>query len=405
MNIHKIDNHLHHSFLEEERKDAITGDLIQANDEVVFCGVCKSAFLKDSWEYMGKKHCNDFKTLDSVPISQPLSLSVFKIIPKFITLINSDISFKECQKFLSTFKPSNKKTVIYLKEDFKKGTVKYNELLDQCKRIESKRIGDEMRENYKPIEIINEHLFNTCAGTLGVSVIFLPITLLKLNEFVKLGWTWGIVLSLVIISVIYFLIHKFLKYASFEQEDKQKNKKDISEQEEISNKVIHKFPPKSMHSSDNHDAVTFGMIDKSLFFYFEEAQQAIFLEFTRIDQIRINYQSDTYWYITLIKHKQKDVEVTIPLVFLNKEELDLFLLELGKMQKELSSKTKMTLIDFPSSIIRNYKEKSFRYKNFLFIQNSTETQTEDYKKSTLRELKSSRVNERKKMRKKQRNKN
>ena len=135
MNIHKIDSRLHQSFLEEERKDAITGDLIQANDEVVFCGTCKSAFLKDSWEYIGKKHCNDSKTLDSVPVSSPLSLSVFKIVPKFITLINSDISFKECQNFLSTFKPSDKKTVIYLKENFKKGTAKYNELSDQYKRI------------------------------------------------------------------------------------------------------------------------------------------------------------------------------------------------------------------------------------------------------------------------------
>ncbi|WP_338791405.1 hypothetical protein [Bernardetia sp. MNP-M8] len=103
-----------------------------------------------------------------------------------------------------------------------------------------------------------------------------------------------------------------------------------------------------MHSSDNHDTVTFGIFDNSLFFYFEEAQQAIFVKFTRIDQIRINYQSDTYWYITLIKHKKKDVEVIIPLVFLNIEDVNLFLSELIKLQKEFYKTGNITLIDFPS---------------------------------------------------------
>ncbi|WP_338791404.1 hypothetical protein [Bernardetia sp. MNP-M8] len=188
MNIHKIDPHLHQSFLEEERKDAITGDLIQANDEVVFCGVCKSAFLKDSWEYIGKKHCNESKTLDSVPISQPLSLSVFKIIPTFITLINSDISFKECQNFLSTFKPSDKKTVIYLKENFKKGTSKYNELSDQYKRIESKRIGDEMRKNHKSVETIDEDTLRAFIVTVTVSVFAIPLSIFAFSRFMRIGW-------------------------------------------------------------------------------------------------------------------------------------------------------------------------------------------------------------------------
>ena len=76
MNIHKIDSHLHQSFLEEERKDSITGDLIQANDEVVFCAICKSAFLKNSWEYIGKKHFVQSKTLITVPIAVPVLLSV-----------------------------------------------------------------------------------------------------------------------------------------------------------------------------------------------------------------------------------------------------------------------------------------------------------------------------------------
>ncbi|WP_338765214.1 hypothetical protein WAF17_01185 [Bernardetia sp. ABR2-2B] len=342
MNIHKIDSHLHNSFLEEERKDGITGDLIQAGDEVVFCGICKSAFLKDSWEYMDRKHCGQTKTLNSVPVAQPLSLSVFKIVPKFITLINSDISFKQCKEFLSTFKPSDKKTVIYLKEDFKKGTVKYNELLDQHKRIESKRIGDKMRENYKPIEVVDEHMVSAFIFT-SVALLFIGLMLVgKLKYLFELGWVGGSSMFLSITTVIYFIIYKSLKYNSLE-----KNKEKKEAQKQVSDKKIYKFPSKSMHSSDNHDAVTFGIFDNKLFFYFEEAQQAIFLKFKRIDQIRINYQADTYWYITLIKHKQKDVEITIPLVFLNIEDVNLFLSELIKLQKEFSKTGNIKLIDFP----------------------------------------------------------
>ncbi len=342
MNIHKIDPHLHQSFLEEERKDAITGDLIQASDEVVFCGICKSAFLKDSWEYIGEKHCNESKTLDSVPISQPLSLSVFKIIPKFITLINSDISFKECQNCLSTFKPIDKKTVIYLNENFKKGTSKYNELSDQYKRIESKRIGDEMRKNHKSVETIDEDTLRAFIVTVTVSVFAIPLSIFAFSRFMIIGWVEGVALALVVIVIIYFLMTKL--FINSEPNDKEIDY--LLEKEQIGK--IHKFPPKSMHSSDNHDTVTFGIFDNSLFFYFEEVQQAIFVKFTRIDQIRINYQSDTYWYITLIKHKKKDVEVTIPLVFLNIEDVNLFLSELIKLQKEFYKTGNITLIDFPS---------------------------------------------------------
>jgi hypothetical protein len=40
---------------------------LQAGDEVVFCARCRSAFLKDSWEYLGKKHCEQRRTLQEVP--------------------------------------------------------------------------------------------------------------------------------------------------------------------------------------------------------------------------------------------------------------------------------------------------------------------------------------------------
>ncbi|AFM05177.1 hypothetical protein Fleli_2824 [Bernardetia litoralis DSM 6794] len=61
-------------FLKENRQDPITGDSFQMGDEIVFCAECKSAFLKESWEYMGNTHCNQEKTLEEVPFSKNLNL-------------------------------------------------------------------------------------------------------------------------------------------------------------------------------------------------------------------------------------------------------------------------------------------------------------------------------------------
>ncbi|WP_338813004.1 hypothetical protein V9L05_16860 [Bernardetia sp. Wsw4-3y2] len=52
------------------RTDPITGDLVQQNDSVVFCAVCKSCFLEDSWKYMEEKHCQQFRTLKIIPVLQ-----------------------------------------------------------------------------------------------------------------------------------------------------------------------------------------------------------------------------------------------------------------------------------------------------------------------------------------------
>ncbi|MEM6298783.1 MAG: hypothetical protein AAF740_08865, partial [Bacteroidota bacterium] len=49
--------------------DPITGEKIRAGQQVVFCATCKSAFLKESWEYLGKKHCGQFLTLRTFPKS------------------------------------------------------------------------------------------------------------------------------------------------------------------------------------------------------------------------------------------------------------------------------------------------------------------------------------------------
>lgn len=82
MHIHKISSSKHSHFLNEQRKDPITGDLILEGDEVVFCATCKSAFLKTSWEYMGKQHCESKKTLYIFPHSK--SMRIGKLIPSTV---------------------------------------------------------------------------------------------------------------------------------------------------------------------------------------------------------------------------------------------------------------------------------------------------------------------------------
>ncbi len=80
MHIHKIHRQKHFDFLNENRKDPITGDLIVAGNEVVFCDECKSAFLKETWEYLGGKHCDSSETLIDFPIQKTLELRVLQDI-------------------------------------------------------------------------------------------------------------------------------------------------------------------------------------------------------------------------------------------------------------------------------------------------------------------------------------
>ena len=72
--IHKLSTAKHFDFLNQQRKDPITGDLIKENDEVVICSSCKSAFLKESWDYLGEEHCNQSQTLATIPKQSALAL-------------------------------------------------------------------------------------------------------------------------------------------------------------------------------------------------------------------------------------------------------------------------------------------------------------------------------------------
>ncbi len=71
---HKLSTQNHFDFLNQDRKDPITGDLIKENDEIVICSSCKSVFLKESWEYLGNTHCEQNKTLKTIPRRNNLEL-------------------------------------------------------------------------------------------------------------------------------------------------------------------------------------------------------------------------------------------------------------------------------------------------------------------------------------------
>ncbi|WP_338790419.1 hypothetical protein [Bernardetia sp. MNP-M8] len=94
MHIHKIDAVLHSDFLKENRQDPITGDLIEEGDEVVFCASCKSAFLKDTWLYLDKKHCDQNRTIKKPTFGQSLVLAKAKQETVFIPLEGAK-SFKK----------------------------------------------------------------------------------------------------------------------------------------------------------------------------------------------------------------------------------------------------------------------------------------------------------------------
>jgi len=74
MHIHTLHARTHASFLESQRHDPITGDAFKAGDEVVFCASCRSAFLRESWDYMGQAHCGQRETLANFPEAKTLNL-------------------------------------------------------------------------------------------------------------------------------------------------------------------------------------------------------------------------------------------------------------------------------------------------------------------------------------------
>ncbi|MEM6299855.1 MAG: hypothetical protein AAF740_14290, partial [Bacteroidota bacterium] len=74
MYVHRLNPSDHHYILSQGRTDPVTGEPLKAGDEIVFCASCKSAFLRESWEYMGEEHCGQQKTLKYFPKAEHLAL-------------------------------------------------------------------------------------------------------------------------------------------------------------------------------------------------------------------------------------------------------------------------------------------------------------------------------------------
>ncbi|WP_027001206.1 RDD family protein [Hugenholtzia roseola] len=83
--VHQIDAYAQAHFLKEERQDPITGEAFVAGDSIVFCAACRSAFLLESWQYMGNQHCGQGQTLAQFPKSQSLTLSKSKNVAHNLT--------------------------------------------------------------------------------------------------------------------------------------------------------------------------------------------------------------------------------------------------------------------------------------------------------------------------------
>ncbi|MEM6298896.1 MAG: hypothetical protein AAF740_09440 [Bacteroidota bacterium] len=72
MYTHRLAPNRHAHLFEEQRFDPITGEVLKAGDKVVFCACCHSAFLDESWEYIGRRHCNQNRTLAHVPTQKEM---------------------------------------------------------------------------------------------------------------------------------------------------------------------------------------------------------------------------------------------------------------------------------------------------------------------------------------------
>jgi len=67
IHVHYLDEALEAQFSVQQRRDPITHEAFCVGERIVFCGCCKSAFLLESWEFMGHSHCNQRETLAELP--------------------------------------------------------------------------------------------------------------------------------------------------------------------------------------------------------------------------------------------------------------------------------------------------------------------------------------------------
>ncbi|WP_338765211.1 hypothetical protein WAF17_01180 [Bernardetia sp. ABR2-2B] len=376
MNIHKIDSHLHNSFLEEERKDAITGDLIQANDEVVFCGICKSAFLKDSWEYMDRKHCGQTKTLHSVPISKPLLLNVSFIKPHFITLTNSYTSFEKSLKLLSTFHAKDKKVNIELGFVSKKDIKEYTRLVEKAilkvKKRTKKKIEQERKIEEDKIASNNDDdksLLIFCITLLVIFFISIGVIYLipKGHDVFKMppiliALITGFFIIALLIQYIGDLFKKIKLGGLYKKMKLGKRKK--------KNKIPKRISFGNLESRFRFKhSITFGIFNYNIFLYFEDLQHAIFVELSKVSKVEIKYKAHCYILLILKSYEIASQEIEIPLVFTKNSRITNFLMKLASYNKEISKPSKIIVTNFPVNQKKILQNSIKVHPDIIFIEN------------------------------------
>jgi len=70
-----------------------TSDTVKENDRVVFCAVCKSCFLEESWIYMKERHCEQSQTLETVPTLPSILIAKKRSEEMIAELKNKGINF------------------------------------------------------------------------------------------------------------------------------------------------------------------------------------------------------------------------------------------------------------------------------------------------------------------------
>ncbi|WP_338813828.1 hypothetical protein V9L05_21145 [Bernardetia sp. Wsw4-3y2] len=377
MNIHQINNSLHQDFLKEERKDPITGDMIKSGDRIVFCQVCKSAFLKDSWKYMNNRHCGQSDTLSEFPIATNLFFNVSVIQPQFITSTASYSPFNQWENFFSEFEPEmrEKKIKIHLEESFRPLTSGYRIFLNQALPSYEKELEDYQYRYERPLTLANPHslydykresfseslLFN---GILAIPLIFTLIPIIAFFPDSYLDKSFfsfvGVIWIFPTLQIIYHQIKNSIR------------KRKIKKETHFINSSPPSYPLTRKKENDMfrivrayQSSITFGIYESSLFLYFDKEQKSIFFTLEGLESIEIEYQSKLYLHLILNKLENTEKKVRVPLIFLNETEINFFLTELAKAKKQTKNNIRLKL-NFPSNRISDLDRKLVLSDEFEF---------------------------------------
>ena len=379
MHIHKIDKKTHYSFLEESRKDPITGDLIQANDEVVFCSRCKSAFLKGSWEYIKEEHCGQKHTLKYFPVSKKLLLNAPVIKPIFMTPLQSPLSIKEWSEQLSVYGAEEKKATIHLKSTFierwknslqpqlkiKKISKPTAQRLDFLPFVFSSELKGQLVRKFKDrnnvLKIVDfSTIASVCFFPTMFTLIFLP-ALLGVQD----GNIDKLLLSAIGIFWLYpisYLMYEFIK-----------SKKNIEQQWKLVVKKKRKSSKKTKKLSTTTTQINnvpnlFGIFEDKFFLY-DEDNNALFFNFYE-NETSIFYQSDKE--LTLQIQKQDGNNTILSLIFFSKQQLNNFLVAFAKQKQHFSDESKVDLMNFPPNTEKFLRRKLDKYKTLVFFKLQTD---------------------------------